>query len=283
VLLMSNSESSDPGLPDWHVDVDGCVNFRDAGGWPTVNGGSIRRGRLYRSDDPVRITQAGREAVDRLDLALVVDLRQQSQFSRSPGFVEPTRTAHIPLVDQVVDANDPPPLDTPTEIADLYVGMLGESRDQVGRVLDVVADTLPQGPVLVHCAFGKDRAGLVTALIQAAVGVPREAIVADYVRSDAPSQRRRAALIGTPLPDDPPIAKLSPELFRARAETIESLLDRVLDEHRSLEGWVRSFPIRDSTIARLRSQLVIANPSVANVGSGHHDDLGAGVARADLA
>ena len=120
----TGSESSDSGLPTWHVDVDGCVNFRDAGGWPTSSGGAVRRGRLFRSDDPIRITPAGREAVGRLDLALVVDLRQQSQFQRAPGFVEPARTAHMPLVDQVVDPQDPPPLDTPSDIADLYVGML---------------------------------------------------------------------------------------------------------------------------------------------------------------
>lgn len=252
----SGSESSDGRLPVWHIDVDGCVNFRDAGGWPTSDGGTVRRSRLYRSDDPIRITPAGREAVGRLGLALVVDLRQQTQFSRSPGFVEPARTAHVPLVDQVVDPDDPPPLDTPLDIADLYVGMLDESRDQIGRVLDLVADTLPRGPVLVHCAFGKDRAGLVTALVHAAIGVRPEFIVADYMRSDAPAQRRRASLINTPRPDDPPIAKLPEQLFRAPAETIESLLDRVLDEYRTLEAWVGSFPIADSTIDRLRAELV---------------------------
>ncbi len=243
-------------LPAWHVDVDGCVNFRDAGGWPTGNGGIVRRGHLYRSDDPIRITPAGRETVDRLGLALVVDLRQQSQFSRSAGFVEPARTAHIPLLDQVVDVDDPPPLETTIDIANLYVGMLDESREQIGRVLDLIADIVPRGPVLVHCAFGKDRAGLVTALVHAAIGVRREDIVADYVRSDAPAQRRRAALVTTPSPDDPPIARLPEQLFRARAETIESLLDRVLDEHGSLSAWVGSFPIADSTIDRLHSGLV---------------------------
>ena len=248
----------DTGLPPWHVDVDGCVNFRDAGGWPTDNGGIVRRGRLYRSDDPIRITPAGRETVDRLGLALVIDLRQQSQFSRSPGFVEPARTAHMPLVDQVVDVDNPPPLDTPSDIADVYVGMLDESRDQIGRVLDLVADTVPRGPVLIHCAFGKDRAGLVTALVHAAIGVRREGIVADYVRSDAPAQLRRVALINRSLPDDPPIAKLPEQLFRAPAETIESLLDRVLAEHGSLEAWVASFPIGHSTIDRLRNELVDA-------------------------
>ena len=239
-----------------HVAVDGCVNFRDAGGWSTTDGRAVRLGRLYRSDDPIRITLAGRDAVDRLDLALVVDLRQQSQFSRSPGFVDPGRTAHIPLVDQVVDHQDPPPLDTPTDIADLYVGMLRQSRDQVGRVVARVADALPSGPVLVHCAFGKDRAGLVTALIHAAIGVRRDDIVADYIRSDAPAQQRRAMLIENPSPDDPPVAQLPATLFRAPAETIELLLDRAVDEHGSLGAWVASFPIADSTIDRLRLELV---------------------------
>jgi len=239
-----------------HLDVDGCVNFRDAGGWATTDGRTVRRGRLFRSDDPIRITPAGRDVVDALDLALVVDLRQQSQFSRSPGFVDAAHTAHLPLVDQVVDHEDPPPLDTPTDIADLYVGMLGESREQVGRVLDRIADTLPDGPVLVHCAFGKDRAGLITALIHAAIGVRRDDIVADYVRSDEPAQRRRATLIENPSPDDPPVARLPATLFRAPAETIELVLERAVDEHGSLEAWVASFPISSSTIGRLRAELV---------------------------
>jgi len=75
-------------LPEWHVEVDGCVNFRDAGGWETIEGAMVRRGRLYRSDDPTRITSSGCAAVDRLGLAKVIDLGQQTQFSRTPGWVE---------------------------------------------------------------------------------------------------------------------------------------------------------------------------------------------------
>ena len=243
-------------VPEWHVEVDGCVNFRDAGGWSTVDGGTVRRGRLYRSDDPIRITSAGRAAVERLGLAMVVDLRQQTQFSRTPGFVEPERTAHVPLVDQVVDHADPPPLDTARDIADLYAGMLEDSRGQAGRVLDLVADNVAHGPVLVHCAFGKDRAGLITALVHAALGVSSDDIVADYVRSDAPSQRRRAMMMEQPLDDDPPIARLPATLFRAPAETIELLLGRAAEQHGSLDAWVASFPIADSTITRLCAELI---------------------------
>jgi protein-tyrosine phosphatase len=247
--------SPDP-LPEWHVEVDGCVNFRDAGGWATTDGGTVRRGLLYRSDDPIRITATGRTEIDRLGLATVIDLRQQTQFSRTPGFVEPARTTHVPLVDQVVDHSDPPPLDTPTDMANLYAGMLDESHQQVGRVLDTVAEHLADGAVLVHCAFGKDRAGLMTALVHAAIGVGAHDIVADYVRSDGPAHRRRSAMIANPLDDDPPVARLPETLFRAPAETMELVLDRAAAEHGSLAGWVASFPIATTTIDRLRACLV---------------------------
>jgi protein-tyrosine phosphatase len=256
VLSEADGHRSIDALPDWHVEVDGCVNFRDVGGWSTVDGGTVRRGLLYRSDDPIRITPAGRRAVERLGLAMVVDLRQQTQFSRTPGFVDPARTAHVPLVDQVVDHREPPPLDTPRDIADLYAGMLAESHAQVGRVLDLVAANVSDGPVLVHCAFGKDRAGLLTAIIHAAIGVRPEDIVADYVRSDGPARRRRAAMISRPLEDDPPIARLPETLFRAPAETMELVLGRAIEQHGSLAAWAASFPVEPSTIDRLRAALV---------------------------
>jgi protein-tyrosine phosphatase len=253
---VANEMSSVGALPDWHVDVDGCVNFRDAGGWQTVDGRVMRRGVLYRSDDPIRITPDGRRTVDRLGLAMVVDLRQQTQFSRTPGFVERERTSHMPLVDQVVDHTNPPPLDTALDIANLYAGMLDESRPQVGRVLDVVAENVASGPVLVHCAFGKDRAGLITAIIHAAIGVRPDDIVADYMRSDAPARRRRATMVEQPLDDDPPVARLPENLFRASAETMELVLARAVEQHGSLDGWVASFPTAVSTIERLRANLI---------------------------
>ena len=134
--------------------------------------------------------------------------------------------------------------------------MPGESRVQAGRVLDLVADNLVNGPVLVHCAFGKDRAGLITALIHAALGVSADDVVADYVRSDRPSQRRRTMMMEQPLDDDPPIARLPATLFSAPAETIELVLERAAEQHGTLEAWVASFPIADSTIMRLRAELV---------------------------
>lgn len=87
--LVHQADLTPPGrapLPDGHLAVEGCVNFRDAvgGGGPTD--GSMRRGVLWRSDDPIRITARGCATVAALGLVAVIDVRQDNQFVRRPPF-----------------------------------------------------------------------------------------------------------------------------------------------------------------------------------------------------
>ena len=243
-------------LPEWHVDVEGCTNFRDAGGWDLEGGGRMRTGRFYRSDDPVRVTDRGRSTVVGMGLQVVVDLRDASRYRVSPGFLPPEQTAHVPLVDRVIDPHNPPTLHDPVDMADLYDGMLARSGPALAQALDTLAEKVTDGPVLVHCAFGKDRAGLVTALVQAAIGVPAESIVADYARSHEPAGRRRAWMLADPQPTDADTTGVTEFLFAAPAEAMSILLDRLIERYGSLDGWVKSLPIRDDTVERLRRALV---------------------------
>lgn len=239
-----------------HLAIDGCVNFRDAGGWPAADGSAMRRGRLFRSDDPVRVTAIGRRAVDALGLVAVVDVRQHHQFIRTPGFADPERTFHRPLVDRVIDVDDPPPLSEPEHITDVYESMIERSRGQIGEVLGIIGDQVGCGPVLIHCAFGKDRTGVVVALVQAALGMSTEHIADDYHRSHAPSLRRREWMLAEPLPDDPPIHRSPPYLFTAPHRAMAALLERAVAAHGSLDQWFDSFPTPAGTAERLRVGLL---------------------------
>jgi protein-tyrosine phosphatase len=242
---------------DGHVDVEGCLNFRDAGGWVNEAGRTMRTGVLYRADDPIRITAAGREAVAALHLAASIDVRQHSQYKRSPGFIDPAHTYHRPLVDRVINLDDPPQLHEPSDMGDLYEDMIERSRPQIADVLDIVADHVASGPVLVHCAYGKDRTGIIIALIQAALGMSAETLVADYGRSDGPTRRRFQFVKDNPLPDDPEWWKAPPSLFTAPEAAMASLASRSVDRYGSLHEWVASFPLGEHTLERLRAGLLV--------------------------
>lgn len=236
--------------------VEGCWNFRDVGGIARPDGRRVRTGQLYRADDPTRLTEAGRSAVDALGLSCVVDLRQQVQFDRPERFASDERTFHVPLVDRVIDLDAPPPMASPNDMADLYVDMLARSTTPIARAIDLIADHLPNGPVLIHCVYGKDRTGLVAAAVQVLLGIDADTIVDEYARSDAPTNRRFETMAANPIRGDGPVRKAPRYLFNAPAEAMEVLLARLVREHGSLAEWAATFPLREDTAERLRALLL---------------------------
>jgi protein-tyrosine phosphatase len=247
-------------VPSGHVDIDGCFNVRDAGGWGTTDGRWMRTGALYRADDPVRITPEGRRAIEGLGLKAVVDLRQQSQFDRGPGFVDRTITFHIPIVDRVINTDDPPRIEEPHDIAGLYEDMAHRGREPLVEAIETIARFIGDGPVMVHCAAGKDRTGMVVALVQASIGVALDDIVAEYALSDVPSQRRRQVMVEQPIPGDPPVARSPEFLWTAPAEAMALFAERAVEAHGSLAAWPVALGVSTDAVERLSAALVTDPP-----------------------
>jgi protein-tyrosine phosphatase len=233
------------------IDIEGTFNFRDAGGLPATDGSTTRTGVLYRADAPDRLTAAGRAAVAALGLSCVIDLRQTYLFEGTAGYADRSIIHHIELVDRVIDIERPPSFDGPADLAALYADLLGRGRPQFVKVIELTADQIAYGGVLIHCTAGKDRTGLAIALIQAAIGVEAEAIVADYAASHEPAGRRRAAMIADPLPGDPPVHKSPPAMWTAPAEAMRIVLDAAVTESGSLDKWPLALGVSQAAIDRL--------------------------------
>ena len=169
---------------------DGCLNVRDLGGHPTEDGRLTRFGAVVRADSIRRLSDRGWEALVAHGVRTVVDLRWHSELEADPPRELPVDVVHIPLLGERHDAPETAFLRAARSQHEAYLGMLERFGSNFVRAVAAVAHAR-EGGVLVHCQAGKDRTGLVVALLLRLAGVDREAVAADY----AVSGRRLACVL----------------------------------------------------------------------------------------
>ena len=160
----------------------GTANFRDLGGLPTEDGGRTRSGLLFRSDTLQELTEPDVEVlVHQLGLRLVVDLRASGEVeTEGRGLLAGSAVRHVNLALNSRDERAIPDL-TADSLVGHYLGYLAVSAAAAVQVFHSLAD---DGlPAVVHCAAGKDRTGVMTAIVLRALGVPAEVVAQDYARS----------------------------------------------------------------------------------------------------
>ncbi|HSP10726.1 MAG TPA: tyrosine-protein phosphatase [Candidatus Dormibacteraeota bacterium] len=163
------------------LDWPDCCNTRDLGGLPR-QGGATRSGVLVRSDSTTNLTPIGLEAMRTYGVRLVVDLRTAAELVRTPN---PVATAGSPSYVNVPLIDDPlmHRLDAAADGLQRYLMILDERSRSFQAVFELLAKT--EGPVVVHCAAGKDRTALVAAMMLDLAGVPDESIGEDFAESEA--------------------------------------------------------------------------------------------------
>jgi protein-tyrosine phosphatase len=168
------------------IDLDGPANFRDLGGYDAA-GGRLRRGRVFRSDSLSRLSATDvRRLVDEVGLVTVVDLRaghEVETYGPAPLGEHGVVVHHLPIADETRADHVERPPDAPDPatmtLDEIYVLMLDRYADRFVRVLRTLADEGAH-PIVFHCAAGKDRTGIVAALLLSVLGVDDEVIAADY-------------------------------------------------------------------------------------------------------
>ena len=247
--------------------LEGGVNFRDMGGYPTRNGRRIKWRHLYRSGTMARLTPADREHLNERGIRTVIDFRTVAEQESEPnewglslgnGYwcrphtetfgnwsnLDPARMRVIRDVEIVMEEGF---RRLPRQQAEAYAEMF--RRLAAGEV-----------PAVIHCTAGKDRTGGGAALILAALGVPRETIIADFTMTEravdltrALAGRKRTARYDT-------FAKIDPQVVKAFSSAkpgfIAAFLDSLDTQFGSVDGYLADLGMTLSDVAGMRASLL---------------------------
>lgn len=215
------------------LDVDGLVNARDLGGWPTTDGRRTGFGVVLRSDLPRGPGPVATDALAAAGVRTVVDLRTPAERDRAPGpFAMDTRFAWIAvdLLGPVDAARAEGRLPQErTDLARIYLEVLDVARAQLLDALNVLRDATDRGATLIHCTAGKDRTGMVAALLLRGAGVPSERVAEEYALTHERLMPLRPLLMQGAAELDIPEATYA-RLLDARPAALRPFLERLDEE-----------------------------------------------------
>ncbi len=245
------------GEPSRQLPVEGCVNFRDLGGYRVADGRRVRWRRLFRADGLSRLTDADRSHLRDLDLTTVIDLRTRDEVEQRGSFpvdALPVAYYSLPLTDVLPSPEELPSWSEASFVASRSADMLSGGTAVLRRSIEILADPGAL-PAVFHCSAGKDRTGILSALILAFLGVPDEVIAEDYALSGPAMNELLARLKAEHAEVADMVEQFAPAVIHAAPETMEQFLSEVLVEHGSYAALEARLGVTEP-MERLRSDLL---------------------------
>lgn len=242
--------------------LSGSVNCRDLGGLPVSAGGRTRFGVLLRSDALLMLTPMDAIALRRLALTTVIDLRQADERARDHSALSGRSGIdehHVPIWQAIHDAGRLP--SDPWDLAAWYHAAL----DHAGAAFAMSVERLAAstGASLFHCTVGKDRTGLLAALVLESVGVGRGDVVDDYVLTHERIDPIRIRLIA-----DAEARGIDPvdfvRMLGADADTLASALEHLDRRYGGAQAYLLAAGVREESLTRLSSRLVESGPAASS-------------------
>lgn len=210
---------------------DACYNVRDLGGHTTTDGATTRWGALVRGDSVGRLTETGCAALETYGIRTIIDLRFGVEVREEPGpfgahativslnlALNPNDRAVSKAVSALKESGLP-------YMATVNAAFLAESKPQIAAIMRAIASA-PEGGIFFHCHAGRDRTGLIAALLLALAGVPAASIVAEYALS-----------------------------FGATADTMDTTLAHLESVYGGIAAYLRAAGMAEEEIAAIRRRL----------------------------
>jgi protein-tyrosine phosphatase len=241
------------------ISLEGAVNFRDLGGYATVDGSVTRWRTLFRADGLSELSEADFIVMGELGIRTVVDLRSGYEVEQSRFNVDahPVDFHHFPFIDELPHAEE---WDRrPGLLGAQYKEMLDDAAPQIIGALGALA--APEArPAVFHCTAGKDRTGLLSALLLSLLGVPEETVIGDYALSGQAMERLRAKLM-IKYPDGKDVIADIDEVFSAEPANMVDLFAYLRERYGSVADYAATVGVPDLVISRLRETLLEPGPT----------------------
>jgi protein-tyrosine phosphatase len=263
---MTRNATSPRHPNDYRLPLEGAVNFRDLGGYPTSDGRRLRKGMVFRSDHLSRLTPRDHQLLSRLRFKLVCDFRTVQEQRLAPDRLPEDgscRLFHLPV--QVSGFDPATVMDrlragdaswlTMDFMVELYRRYLDEFGPVWGQVLRLAA--APENlPLVFHCTGGKDRTGICAALLLLVLGVPEETVLHDHDRSNACNAERLPSIYAqfSALGITP---QQSASYLQAPAEPLLAMLEHLRHAYGSADQYLRTKAgLTEGTLKILRARLL---------------------------
>ena len=242
-------------------------NFRDIGGIPANENGMIRKGIVYRSANPDKISKEDIIRLRELNIRTVVDLRAPDEIKKRRRSVDHAVTLSLPLDFQKTTRERLKPYlykkGTEKILADISNQLYLDILDASAPAFRQIAELLSSGegsPLLIHCFAGKDRTGIIVALILLALGTDSQFIIDDFMKSNdalLPYFKRRLRIRKIITFGYFPSNRML-SVITVKQRNINSVIDRVNNHYGGIEGYLASAGFDISKMKDLREKLCIS-------------------------
>lgn len=246
-----------------HIDMEGAANFRDIGGYKTKDGKSVKWSNIYRSGKLSGLTDNDRNKMKSLGIKTVVDFRTNAEVEKEPDALDASiNYFHFPIGEDKWAKEDffKKMLATPADSMDMFMTQLYQEipikwANSYKRFFEVLSDA-KSTPLVFHCAAGKDRAGIATALVLNTLGVDTKTIEKDYLLSNYYRHEDNKNYVKTMaengIPSD--LAKTMLLVSPANFEGIISIID---EKHGSRDSYIKNeLNVGDQVKAGLRNRFL---------------------------
>lgn len=245
---MSLTLPDHPDLPDRLLPLTGAFNARDVGGYDTPTG-PIAWGRLFRTAGLDLLDDADRAVLAERGVRTVLDLRRDDERLERPSALDGLDVA---LLHVSVTSGAPADFTEMPDLATVYGDMVATSGPALAAAVSVLAEPGAL-PAIVHCTAGKDRTGVVVALVLSLAGVDDDVVVADYAVS--------AGLLGEAFAErltgaDPQLVESLAPLLGSPPELIRTVLSNIRATYGDVEAFLVQHGMAPDVPDRLRRALL---------------------------